>query len=350
MAISMFDTRTMLPMLQVGKPANTFLLDRYFSNIERFTTKKVDIDLVKGKRRMAPFVHPKIGGKTVDGLGYKTESYEPPEVSPDMVTTAEDMLQRSPGENIYGGESPATRAAKKLGQDLAELDDIITRREEWMAAQALFTGKIDIVGEGYDEVLQYWPTDPAEQPFLALAAGERWNEDTSNPRQDLRDARTKIMQESGVTPRDAILGADAAAAYLDNPALVKQLDTRRIDTGAIDPQNLPGGVTYLGYDKLSSLDLWTYDEWYLDDAGEEQPMVPTKLVLIGSPEVRTTRAYGLVTLMKGNDQAPEFYAEARVPDSWTQRKNPAGRIVQIKSKPMPIINQIDGFRVLQVLA
>ena len=350
MAISMFDTRTMLPMLEVDKPANTFLLDRYFSNVKTFDTKKVDIDLIKGKRRMAPFVHPKIGGKTVDGLGYKTESYEPPEVSPDMVTTAEDMLQRSPGENIYGADSPTTRAAKKLGEDLAELDDIITRREEWMAAQALFTGKIDIIGDGYDEVLQYWPTDPAEQPFLALGAGSRWNEDTSKPGADLRSARTKIMQESGVTPRDVILGADAAEAYLSNPELVKKLDTRRIDMGMIDPRNLPNGVTYLGYDKYSSLDLWTYDEWYLDENGDEKPMVPAKLVLIGSPEVRTTRAYGLVTLMKGNDQAPEFYAQPRVPDSWTQRKNPAGRIVQIKSKPMPVIHQIDGFFVLQVLA
>lgn len=350
MAISMFDTRTMLPMLEAGKPANTFLLDRYFSNIVEFDTQKIDIDIVKGKRRMAPFVHPKIGGKVVDGTGYNVETYEPPEVSPEMVTTAENMLQRLPGENIYGAQSPQQRAAKKLGMDLAELDNIISRREEWMAAQALFTGKIDIVGDGYEEVLQYWPTTPSEQPYLALGAGARWNEETSDPRQDLRDARTKIMQESGVTPRDAILGAAAAAAYLNNATLVKQLDTRRIDTGAIDPQNLPGGVTYLGYDKYAGLDLWTYDEWYLDDAGAEQPMVPEKLVLIGSPEVRTTRAYGLVTLMKGNDQAPEFYAKARVPDSWTQRKNPAGRIVQIKSKPMPVIHQIDGFRVLKVLA
>ena len=29
---------------------------------------------------------------------------------------------------------------------------------------------------------------------------------------------------------------------------------------------------------------------------------------------------------------------------------PAGRIVQIKSKPLPIIHQVDAFRVMKVLA
>src|SRR5690606_28124997 len=144
---------------------------------------------------------------------------------------------------------------------------------------------------------------------------------------------------------------DAIDALLANEKLQKQLDLRRVDMGEIDPQLLPNGVTYYGRIKAAGLDLWGYDEWYLDDNGDEQPMVPTKSVLIGSPLVRTTMAYGAVVLMRGDEgnQAPAIYAGRRVPDSWTQRKNPAGRIVQIKSRPLPIIHQIDGFRVLKVL-
>jgi hypothetical protein len=344
MAIDMFDTRTMLAMLDEGKPAHTFLRDRYFADVRTFDTKKVDIDLYKGKRRLAPFVHPKIGGQTVDRTGYRTESYEPPETSPDMITTAEDLLKRGPGENIYGASDPNTRAAEQLGRDLAELDNMISRREEWMAAQALFTGKIDVKGEGYDEVIQYWPADAQDQPYLALGAGERWNEGTSTPLEDFRAARRNVIQGSGVNPVDAILGTDAIEALLKNTSFSSRLDNRRIDMGAIDPSNLPNGVTYWGYLKDSGLDLWSYDEWYLDDNGVEQPMVPGKLVLIGSPNVRTTMMYGcVVDVDKGS------FALPRVPVSWTQRKNPAGRIVQVKSKPLPVIHQIDGFRVLKVL-
>lgn len=347
-----FDTRTMLQALDLAPPVETYLRDRYFGNVKEFDTALLEIDIRKGKRRMAPFVHPKIGGKTVERDGYRVDTFEAPEISPDMVTTADQMLKRSIGENVYGARSPNERAARQLGEDLVTLDELITRREEWMASQALFTGEITVKGDGYDEVLRYWPTTPADRPYLALAAGDRWNEATSNPLLDIRTACRTIRQGSGINPTDVLLGTDALEALLANEGFAKQLDNRRIDLGHIDPQRLPNGVTYWGYHKGAAVDIFTYDEWYLDDDGVEQPMVPLKSALIGSPNVRTTMAYGCVTLMRGSgdNAAPEFYAARRVPDSWTQRKNPAGRIVQIKSRPLPIIHQIDGFFVLKVLA
>lgn len=345
MAIDMFDTRTMIPMLSEMKPAQSFLLDRYFSDTREFDTKKVDIDVYVGKRRVAPFVHPKIGGKTVERSGYRTDTFEPPEVSPDMVTTAEDILKRSAGETIYNAKSPDERAAEQLGRDLAELDDMITRREEAMAAEALFKGQVTVKGDGYDEVIKFWQGDSTD-PYVALGAGDRWNEDTSDPLGFLRKSRRQIIQNSGVNPVDVIMGTDAIEAFIGNSSVNKKLDNRRIDMGIIDPSNLPGGVTYWGYDKASGLDIWTYDEWYIDpESGLEVPMVPEKEILIGSPNVRTTRMYGcVVDVDKGS------FALPRVPVSWTQRKNPAGRIVQLKSKPLTAIHQILGFKVAKVLA
>ena len=208
-----------------------------------------------------------------------------------MITTAEDILKRSAGETIYGGVSPQQRAAEQMGMDLAELESMITRRESG-CAQLLFTGSVDVVGDGYDETIQYWSANPAEQPYVALGAGDRWNEGTGNPLLDFRAQRRLAIQNSGVNPIDAILGTDALEAMLGNANFKSQLDSRRIDMGMIDPQNLPNGVTYWGYLKDSGLDIWSYDEWYLDDNGVEQPMVPTKNVLIGSPNARTTMAYG----------------------------------------------------------
>lgn len=345
--MNMFETLMMLRMLEESKPANTWLKDRYFSNVVPVDTKKVDIDVYIGKRRIAPFVHPKIGGKTVERIGYDTYSYEPPEVSPDMITTAEDMLKRSAGESIYGAMSPDERAAQQLGNDLAELDDMITRREELMCAEALFSGQVTVIGEGYNEEIQYWSQlQAAEQPYVALGAGDRWNESTSDPLRDLREYRRKIMQSSGVTPRDAVLGTDALESLLANEAFRKQLDNRRIDQGIIDPQLLPDGVTYWGYHKDTALDLYTYDEWYIDETdGQEKPIVPLKKVLLGSANARTSMMYGcVVDVDKGS------FALPRVPVSWTQRKNPAGRIVQVKSKPLPVVHQINGFFVMEVLA
>lgn len=46
-------------------PVRTFFLDNYFTNIKTFATKSVDIDVVKGDRRMASFVHPLAGGQVL---------------------------------------------------------------------------------------------------------------------------------------------------------------------------------------------------------------------------------------------------------------------------------------------
>lgn len=347
MPISMFDTREMIPMLQEGKSANTFLKDLFFSNVVTFETEVVDIDIWQGKRRLAPFVTPKVGSKTVQRIGFKTETYKPPQVAPDMVTTAEDLLKRSPGETIYGAMGPNQRAAQQLTRDLVELDDMITRREEEMCAQALFNGEINVVGEGVNDTIQYWSQLSApDQPTTSLGAGDRWNESTSDILANLRTWRRNVVQKSGIAPTNAILGSDAAEALLSNEGLVKLLDTRRIDMGEISPEFLPEGVIYYGRLKGSAVDLWGYEEWYVDESdGLEKPMVPAKKILLGSPSVRTSMLYGCVV-----DPVEGSFAAPRVPLSWTQRKDPAGRIVAVKSRPLPVIHQINGFYVAQVLS
>ena len=346
--MDMFSTRTMLGVVQDNeKKAKTFLRDRYFSNRVTFNTTKIDIDLVgPGKRKLAPFVNPKIGGIVVERDGYKTNSYEAPEVSPMRVTVAEDCLKRSPGETVYSAKSPAQRAAEILGKDLSDLDDMITRREETMCAEALFTGKVTVNGEGYSEVINYWPTESADQPKTTLATP--WSDANADVFADLRAARRHVIQQSGVAPTELICSNATVEAMLARLiASGKELDLRRVDMGAIDPQHLPGGVTYWGYLKDSALDIYSYDEWYLDEEGNEVPMVPENVALLASPNVHTTLAYGMVALYKdGENSAPHFYEGARIPDSWVQRANPAGRIVQIKSRPLPIVNQVNGFHVL----
>lgn len=348
MAIDMFDTRTMLGMVTEGKKeVTTFLRDRFFSNRPTFDTAKIDIDIVgMNDRKLAPFVHPKVGGVVIDRKGYKTNTYEAPEVSPMRVTTAEDMLKRSPGETLYSGKSPNQRAAEQLGKDLSELDDIITRREEAMCAEALFAGQVTVKGEGYDEVISYWSNlAEGEKPTTNLST--KWNAagaDAKAIMADLRTIRRSMIQKSGATPTEIICGSNVIEALIDKLADAGALDTRRVDLGQINPQMLPNGVTYWGYLKDSALDIYSYDSWYVNDEGVEVPFVPADKVLVASQGVKTSLAYGCVSLTGDNEV--RFYEGARIPDSWVQRAAPSGRVVQLKSRPLPIIHQIYGFHVI----
>lgn len=108
--VNIYTPRYLAEVVRQAPPVHTFFLDTFFTNVKKFTTERVDIDLVKGDRRMAAFVHPRIGGKVLKSSGYKTENYAPPLVNPYDVTTADRYMTRMPGEDLYSSTTPAQRS------------------------------------------------------------------------------------------------------------------------------------------------------------------------------------------------------------------------------------------------
>lgn len=338
MAIDLFETRTMLEAVRQMMPVRTFLKDTFFTNERTFDTEYVDVDIVKGKRRMAPFVSPKIAGKVVERQGYRTNTYKAPMINPKIPTTAEQLQKRLAGEALYSGMSPDERAAEQLGRDLAELDEMITRREEWMCAQALFEGKIEIKGEGVDEVIDFGLTNKE-----ALSGNALWNQSTADPLADLKRWRRAIIKASGINPDIVVMGSDVIDAFLAHQKVQQLLDLRLVDTGQINPQTLPNGTTYIGRIAELGVNIYTYDEWYLDDDGTEKPMVPEKTLMMGSTSARFDLLYGAYIDMElGTFDLP------RIPRSWVE-KDPSVRWVQLISRPLPVPQYIDSLYVATVL-
>ena len=87
--INIYEPRYLAEAVRTAPPIRTFLRDRFFSNVKTFSTERVDIDIVKGNRKMAAFVHPMVGGEIVQNEGYETKSYAPPLINPATVTTAD---------------------------------------------------------------------------------------------------------------------------------------------------------------------------------------------------------------------------------------------------------------------
>jgi hypothetical protein len=122
---------------------------------------------------------------------------------------------------------------------------------------------------------------------------------------------------------------------------------RRVELGQIKPELLPEGVTYYGRLLEIGVDIFGYDEWYLDDDGNEQPMVPVKSVLMGSTQAQTSMLYGAIAHVH-EEKPAEIYALPRVPKSWVNEKRTA-RFLEIASRPLPVPTQIDAFYVATVL-
>lgn len=347
--VSIYTPRTMGRIVTSLPPVHMFFRKTFFKNEETFVTKAVDVDFVKGSRKIAPFVHPKIGSKTVPNTGYSTKTYTPPLVAPDKITTVDDLLTRLPGESLVSGMTPAERAVKKLAGDFTELQEMIARREELMCTQTIFTGKIPIIGEGLNEEIDFEFTNKE----TITTAAKKWNAETSDPIADLKRWH-KEVQKSGFTNCDMCIMADnVATAFVNHPKVQKLLDVRNYQLAVIQPRQLPDGVTYVGSIHELGLDIYTYNEWYLDDwtnpaAPVDKPMVPDNTLALLSSNANYSMMYGAITLLDDKSQNFATVEGKYVPNTWIAHK-PDRRFLSLSSAPLAVPHEVGSWYVAQVL-
>ena len=350
-AVSIYDPRTMGRVVSKMPPVHTFFRSTFFKNEETFVTEKVDVDFVKGSRKVAPYVHRIIGGKTVANTGYETKSYKPPLVAPDMITTIDDLLKRQAGESIVSGRTPAERAVLKMSSDFIKLREMITRREELMCVQSIFMGKIPIIGEGLNEVIDFHFTNREE----ITTAAKKWSGKDSDPIADLERWHEKV-QQTGFTNCDmCIMSKDVARAFKNHEKVKSLMDVKNYNLAVIQPRQLPNGVTYIGTIHELGLDIYTYNEWYLDDwtdpdpkKATEKPLVPEGELVLISSNANYSMYYGAITLIDENTKAFRTVEGKYVPDTWVKRK-PARRFLQLSSAPLSVPHDVDSWFVAKVI-
>ena len=341
--VSIYEPRTMGRVIQKMPPVRTFFRSTFFRNEETFVTKNVDVDFKKGSRKVAPFVSRLIGGKIVPNTGYETKTYTPPLVAPEKVTTIDDLLERRPGENMFSGRTPAERAVLKMSEDFVELREQITRREELMCAQAIFTGQIPVIGDGVNEVIDFHFTNKEK----ITTAAKKWTADTSDPIADLKRWH-ETVQKTGFTNCDiCVMGSDVANAFVNNAKVKDLLDVKNYALAVIQPKQLPNGTTYIGTIHELGLDIYKYNEWYLDDwtnpdAPEDKPLVPADSLALLSTSANYSMYYGAITLI---DEATGVFRTVEgkyVPDTWAKRK-PARRFLSLSSAPLCVPHDVDSW-------
>lgn len=346
MNVSIFEPRTMGKLIVRMPPTRTFFKSTFFHKVNTFVTKSIDVDFVKGNRKIAPFVHQKIGGKTVLNSGYQTKSYTPPLVAPNKVTTVEDVSDRSAGEALYSEKTAEERDVEKMAQDYRELEEMITRREEWMCAQAIYTGTIPIIGEGLNEVIDFNFTNREEKK----TAAEKWKADKIG---FIRAAKKQVQETGFVNCDICILADNIVMDFLNDEKVQKMLDVKAFDLAVIKPRELPNGATYIGSLRGEGIDLYTYNEWYLDDftnpaKPEQKPLVPKGTLALLSTQANFSMNYAGVTVLNGKTERFVTVEGARVPSTWIER-GPDRRFLQLGSKPLPIPHEVDSWFVAQVL-
>jgi hypothetical protein len=331
MTIGIYDTATLIEVVSNLKRPQNWLLNTFFPNVITFDTEEVDIDVDIGLRRMAPFVSPLMEGKIVESRRYQTNRFKPAYVKPKTALDVRKPLKRMIGERIGGGGlTPAEREMANLQAEMQEHVDQIDRRLEWMASTALVNGTVTITGEGYPTVVVDFGRDSTLT--VALSGASRWGQSGIVPSDNVTTWCTTVLQKSGAIVTDAVFTPASWAKWklddaVKNSAII--YSNLNPNGNVVDPgTQVQLGAMLMG--RWGQLNLWLYNDWYIDDAGAEQPMIPDGTVILASRQLQGTQAFGAI-LDPEIGYMPMMYA----PKSWVT-KDPAQRLVMTQSAPIVI--------------
>lgn len=348
--VSIYEPRTMMGVIRKMPPVHTFFRSTFFNKEKTFVTKQVDVDYKKGSRKMAPFVSRMIGGKIVPNTGYVTETYTPPLVAPDKITTIDDLLNRQPGEALYSERTPAQRAVIQMRDDFTELREMITRREEWMCAQIMLTGRVLVIGDGVSDVIDFGFTNKKD---LSKDAKKKWKGGSTQDKYgDLKTWHEEVQQKGFTNCNVCIMASDVATEFVKDPEIQKLLDVKGYDLAVIKPSRHENNVTYIGTIHELGLDLYQYNEWYLDDWTDPQnpvelPMVPSGTLVMASTVSQYSMYYGAITMLNQKTGNFETVEGKYVPDTFT-KKRPDRRFLSLQSAPLPVPHEVDSWLVAKV--
>lgn len=354
MALDIFSTHTMLAAVQEINPLHTFLRDRYFptnDSTDLFATEDVLVEYRDGNKKLAPFVAPRKGGVTVLRKGSHMERFTPPYIAPKRPLTADDLKKRGFGEALFSKLTPAQRQGALMMKDFEEMDTMIARREEAMAAETLLTNGCvmkhiaDDKTEGDDMYIQFYEGDSNPSQFTPDVDWDEANVDIIG---DI-SAVCELMAAKGLAHTDLIVAPNVGAAILNNEKIQKLLDNRNILIGGVEPSQLPNGATKIARLNCNGhvIDVLQYSETYTNDEGQNVPFITAGKAILTAPGCGRT-LYGAVTQVEQSDGQFHTYTAKRVPKYYSDAKGNT-RELYLTSCPLCIPNNKGAWYVINAI-
>jgi len=323
--MDVYSTAFLIAVVEELKPPQSWFLDRYFPTVVQSNTEEIKFDVKGGKRRIAPFVSPLLEGKLVESLGYTTKTFKPAYIKDKRVFDPDQPLKRAVGERLGGDRDPMNRLATTIAAEMSDQAEMITRRLETMAVEVLRTGKVTVTGEGYDTVVVDFGRNANHT--VTLSGATRWGQSGIKPLDNLETWTNTVLQNSGAGIVDVVMDPEAWKLFAADEQVKELLDTRRGSTARIESVNTPRiGAQYKG--QIGQWDFYVYQDWYVNDAGNEVAMLPANSVILGSGAVEGIRHFGAI-----RDEKAGYQPMAMFPKSWTT-EDPAVRYLMMQSAPL----------------
>lgn len=328
-----FDTADLVEVVPNLLTPQTFFLRRYFPNVRMSDTRFVAIDVIIGKRRMSPFVSPRMEGKLVEALRVQTNLFEPPYIKDKRAPDLLRPVMRKIGEKLLGGEvSAVDRELANINFEMQDQIDMINRRLEWMATRALLTGTVTVSGDGFPDTTVDFGRAAANT--IVLSGGARWGQAGVSPASSLLTWSTQMLKLVGIAPKEVIMTPDAFDLFIADlkvqPAILYPIWNPYNNQMNPGVQVVKGAIQKGMWGDLA---IYVYNDWYVDDNNVEQPMLPAGTVIMVAPDdggLMGVQAFAQII-------DPEFNYQAMMyaPKTWITQ-DPAQRLIMMQSAPLVI--------------
>jgi len=338
---------------QLVRPV-TFLRDRYFptnDSTDIFSTDDVLMEFQDGNKKLAPFVAPRKAGVTILREGYTMERYTPPFIGPKRPLTVDDLNKRGFGEALFTQLTPEQRQAALIFKDMQDMDDMIARREESMAAELLLNNKL-VMKHIADDTTKYEEMEiqfyAGTNPNAATIA-TKWDASGANILGDLGVLVRKITSK-GLPATDLICSPEVADVIVSDPTIEKYLDNRRYELGKVDPTLLPAGASLICVLNIKGryINVITYDETYTSDNGADTQFITPKYAILTAPNCGRT-LYGAVTQVEQEDGQFHTRTGRRIP-KYVSDATGNTRDIYLASRPLLTPNNKSAWITFQALS
>lgn len=357
MAINYFSTPILLSCIEHLEPCPTFLTDRYFvtDGTSLAGVSDIVVEYKDGDKIAAPWVHPRIHGKTLARKGYIAKTIQPGTIKVARTISIEDLKKKAFGEQLFTPLAPEQRLQALITKDLTEMRQAIVRRKEAMCAQIMFSNacvmKEYIDENRYEEKeVRYYD---GENPDIYTPSAY-WTTTEASGKQIIKDLTAMIRkrQKMGVETTEVLCSPDVVDVLQGNEYIQKLLDLRRYEVGSVKPTELGGGTFADCFMQLNVkgrlLSFIAYDGEYVEtEGGDPISFIPAGMICMTAPK-QGKIIYGAIT-QYGEDDQPHTYSAEYVPNVFINRK--AGTQEHtLESRPLGMPLCRCSFLTAQVLA
>jgi hypothetical protein len=333
-----FTTNVLAGVIADLPEPEAFLLNTFYRSVIEDPSEEIHFDIDKSKPRITPLVSPLVAGRVVQDRAYQTTTFKPAYAKDKRRFNPSAPLRRALGERIGGTLSPQERRDAQLRMSLEDQLQMLTRREELMAAEALRAGTVTVTGEGYDTVVLNFGRAAGND--VTLTGNDRWTitDPASDPLSDIETFASTVQTNGNYGVTHIVLEPSAWTALrsrlLARGELAMAIDFARggqsnLETGPGTSAGNGQKSRYIG--RLGTFEIWVYNDTYIDDAGATQSLLTAgETLFIAAGGIEGTRCYAAI-----QDEEAEYTASRYFAKSWLE-KDPAVRWLLLQSAPLMV--------------